>query len=86
MKVVVVESPDFGDKWRMAVAAEVFYENGPFIHPEDYGRLSGYAKATRVLDERSEISFMAMAYSGSWNMSGVLPARAVCGEAAEEGV
>jgi TonB family protein len=79
-RLVVVESPDFGDKWRMAVAAEVFYENGAFIHPEDYGRVNAYAKATRVLDERSEISFMAMAYSGSWNMSGVLPARAVCGE------
>ena len=79
-RLVVVESPDFGDKWRMAVATEVLYENGPFIHPEDYGRLNGYAKLTRVLDERSEISFMAMAYGGSWNMSGVLPARAVCGE------
>jgi TonB family protein len=79
-RLVVVESPDFGDKWRMAVAAEVFYENGPFIHPEDYGRVNAYAKATRALDERSELSFMAMAYSGSWNMSGVLPARAVCGE------
>jgi TonB family protein len=79
-RLVVVESPDFGDKWRMAVATEVFYENGPFIHPEDYGRINGYAKATRVLDERSEISFMATAYSGTWNMSGVLPARAVCGE------
>ena len=79
-RLVVVESPDFGSKWRMAVATEVFYENGPFIHPENYGRLNAYAKATRVLDERSEISFMAMAYGGSWNMSGVLPARAVCGE------
>jgi TonB family protein len=79
-RLVVVESPDFGDRWRMAVAAEVFHENGPFIHPEDYGRFNGYAKATRVLDERSELSFELMAYSGSWNMSGVLPARAVCGE------
>jgi TonB family protein len=79
-RLVVVESPDLGDKWRMAVAAEVFHENGPFIHPEDYGRFNGYAKATHVLDERSEISFMVMAYGGSWNMSGVLPARAVCGE------
>jgi TonB family protein len=79
-RLVVVESPDFGEKWRMAVAAEVFYENGPFIHPEDYGRLNAYAKVTRVLDERSELSFMVQAYSGSWNMSGVLPARAVCGE------
>jgi TonB family protein len=79
-RFVVVESPDFGDKWRMVVAAEAFHENGPFIHPDDFGRLNAYAKATRVLDERSEISFMAMAYGGSWNMSGVLPARAVCGE------
>jgi TonB family protein len=79
-RLVVVESPDFGDRWRMAVAAEVFHENGPFIHPEDYGRLNGYARLTRELDERSELSFMLMAYSGSWNMSGVLPARAVCGE------
>jgi TonB family protein len=79
-RVVVVESPDFGDRWRVAVAAEAFHEDGPFIHPEDYDRLSAYLKATRVLDERSELSVMAMAYSGSWNMSGVLPARAVCGE------
>jgi outer membrane receptor protein involved in Fe transport len=79
-RFVVVESPDFGDRWRMAVAVEAFHENGPFIHPEDYGRVNAYAKATRVLDERSEVSFMAMAYTGSWNMSGVLPARAVCGE------
>ncbi len=79
-RLVVVESPDFGEKWKMAVAAEVFYENGPFIHPEQYGRLNGFFKVTHALDERSEISFMGMAYSGSWNMSGVLPARAVCGE------
>ena len=79
-RFVVVESPDFGDRWRMAVAVEGFHENGPFIHPEDFGRLNAYAKATRVLDDRSELSLMLMAYSGSWNMSGVLPARAVCGE------
>jgi TonB family protein len=79
-RLVVVESPDLGDRWRMAVATEVFHENGPFVHPEDYGRLNGYAKVTRRLDERSELSFELMAYSGSWNMSGVLPARAVCGE------
>jgi TonB family protein len=80
VRFVVVESPDFGDQWRMAVAVEAFHDNGPFIHPDDFDRLNAFAKATRVLDERSEVSFMAMAYSGSWNMSGVLPARAVCGE------
>ncbi len=79
-RLVVVESPDFGDRWRMAMAVEAFHEDGPFIHPEDFGRVNAYAKVTRVLDERSELSLMAMAYSGSWSMSGVLPARAVCGE------
>jgi TonB family protein len=79
-RFVVVESPDLGDRWRMVVAAEAFHENGPFIHPEDFGRYSAYGKLTHVLDERSDLSFMAMAYSGSWNMSGVLPVRAVCGE------
>jgi TonB family protein len=79
-RFVVVESPDFGDRWRMAVAAEAFKEDGPFIHPENFRRLNAFAKITRVLDERSELSFMVQAYGGSWNMSGVLPAHAVCGE------
>ena len=79
-RAVVVESPDLGDNWRAAVAAEVFNEDGPFIHPENYDRFNGYMKVTRVLDERSEVSLMLMAYGGTWNMSGVLPARAVCGE------
>jgi TonB family protein len=79
-RAVVVESPDLGDSWRMAVAAELFNEDGPFIHPENYDRFNVYAKVTRVLDERSEVSAELMAYGGSWNMSGVLPARAVCGD------
>jgi TonB family protein len=79
-RVVVVESPDLGRNWRMAVAAQTSHEDGPFVHPEDYRTVNAYAKATRVLDERSELSLTAMIYSGSWNMSGLLPARAVCGE------
>jgi outer membrane receptor protein involved in Fe transport len=79
-RAVAVESPNLGDRWRMLVAAEAFHENGPFIHPEDFGRFNAYAKATRVLDDRSELSLLLMAYGGAWNASGVLPARAVCGE------
>jgi TonB family protein len=79
-RAVVVESPDLGDNWRMAVAAEAFHENGPFIHPEDFDRLNAYVKTTRKLDDHSEASVLMQAYGGSWNMSGVLPARAVCGE------
>jgi hypothetical protein len=79
-RVVAVESPSLGDTWRMVLAAEAFHENGPFVHPEDFGRVNAYAKVTRVLDDRSELSLLLMAYDGAWNASGVLPARAVCGE------
>ncbi len=79
-RAVVVESPDLGENWRAVFAAEAFKEDGPFVHPENFDRFNGYMKATRVLDDRSEVSLMLMAYGGTWNMSGVLPARAVCGE------
>jgi TonB family protein len=79
-RAVVAESPDLGENWRAVAAAELFNEDGPFIHPEGYDRFNGYAKVTRVLDEKSELSLMLSAYGGTWNMSGLIPARAVCGE------
>jgi TonB family protein len=79
-RAVAAVSPDLGESWRAVAAAEVFNEDGPFIHSEGYDRFNGYAKATRVLDEKSELSLMLTAYGGTWNMSGLLPARAVCGE------
>jgi TonB family protein len=79
-RAVAAVSPDLGENWRAVAAVEAFGENGPFIHPEGYDRFNGYTKVTRVLDAKSELSVMLMAYGGTWNMSGVLPARAVCGE------
>jgi outer membrane receptor protein involved in Fe transport len=79
-RAVVVESPDFGDRWRVMTAADISHEDGPFIHPDDYNSLKAYLKATHVFDDKSELSSTLMAYAGDWNMSGVLPARAVCGE------
>jgi TonB family protein len=80
LRAAVAESPDLGPDWRMVVAAEAFHTDGPFIHPDDYDRLNAYMKATRIIDSKSDVSLMLMGYGGSWNMSGVLPARAVCGE------
>ncbi len=79
-RAVIVESPDLGPKWRMVTAVEIFDEDGPFIHPENYNRLSTLVKATRSFEDGSSLSLEGMSYSGTWNMSGVLPARAVCGE------
>ena len=79
-RLVALESPDLGPDWRMLAAAEVFHDNGPFIHPDDFDRFNGYVKVSHALDDRSEASLTLTAYGGSWAASGVLPARAVCGE------
>jgi TonB family protein len=79
-RLVALESPKLGDDWKMLAAAEVFHDNGPFIHGDDFNRFNAYLKASHALDDRSDISVLLTAYGGSWNASGVLPARAVCGE------
>ncbi len=80
LRAVVGESPNLGDKWRMLVGVDVNHDDGPFIQPDDFNRVSGYGKLTHVFDDHAELSAAVMAYGGAWNMSGVLPARAVCGE------
>ena len=79
-RLLALDSPDLGPNWKMLAAAEIYREDGPFIHPDGFLRMNALAKATRSFDDGSSFSLSAMAYSGSWNMSGVLPARAVCGE------
>ena len=43
-RAVAVESPDLGHELaRCVAAAELFNEDGPFIHPESFDRFNGYA-------------------------------------------
>ncbi len=77
---VALASPDLGEKWHALAAVEAFNENGPFIHPENFDRFNGYLKVSHLLDDKSAVSLTLTGYGGTWNMSGVLPARAVCGE------
>jgi hypothetical protein len=79
-RALVAESPQLGDDWRALVAAEVAERDGPFVHPEDLGRLNLYARVTHDLGLRSKLSLAWMSYGSTWNGSGQIPARAVCGE------
>jgi len=79
-RAVVAESPQLGDRWRAIMAAEVAHQDGPFVHPEGYDRLNLYGRVTHDLGPRTEASFAWMSYTGSWNASGQIPLRAVCGE------
>jgi TonB dependent receptor-like, beta-barrel/TonB-dependent Receptor Plug Domain len=79
-RAVVAESPQLGDEWRAVVAMEAAQQDGPFVHPEDLGRLNLYARVTHDLGARSTLSLTWMSYGSTWNGSGQIPARAVCGE------
>jgi hypothetical protein len=79
-RALMVESPRLGEDWRAVVAFEVAHQDGPFVHPEDLGRLNLYGRVTRAVGPRSKLSLTWMSYGSTWNASGQLPARAVCGE------
>jgi hypothetical protein len=79
-RVVLAESPKLGDAWRAVVATEIARQDGPFLHAEDLGRVNLYARVTHDLGTRSKLSLAWMSYGSTWNGSGQIPARAVCGE------
>jgi hypothetical protein len=79
-RALVIESPKLGDTWRGVAAAEVFHDNGPFQNPEKLWRFNLYAKVTHDLSANVKAWLSWMSYGSSWNGSGQIPARAVCGE------
>lgn len=84
MRGLVVESPDLGDTWRAVAAAEFYKDDGPFVNPEDLKRFNLYLKVTHDLSPTSKVWLSWMSYGSSWNGSGQIPARAVCGEGEQQ--
>lgn len=81
MRGLVIASPDLGDDWQAVAAAELYKVDGPFLNPEELKRFNVYLKATYNLDHGGgKVSATWMSYGSSWNGSGQIPARAVCGE------
>jgi len=80
MRGLVIASPTLRDDWRVVAAAELFKDDGPFQNREDLQRFNVYAKVTHDLGPGTKASLSWMSYGSSWNGSGQIPARAVCGE------
>ena len=80
MRGLVVASPDIGGDWRTVVAAELYKDDGPFQNPEKLNRFNAYLRATHDVGANGKVSMTWMSYGSSWNGSGQIPARAVCGE------
>lgn len=69
-------SPSRG-RVRTLIAAEGFYTDGPFTHPNRYPRFNGLLKLTTNPTTRSEFSLTGTQYIGRWNASGEIPLREV---------
>jgi hypothetical protein len=80
LRGLVVESPELGDTWRVVAAAELAQDQGPFQNPEQLKRLNLFLRVTHDLGAASKVQLTWMSYGSSWNGSGQIPARAVCGE------
>jgi outer membrane receptor protein involved in Fe transport len=77
---LVVASPKLGETWRSVIAGEVATGDGPFENPEALRRFNVFGRATHDFDHDSRLSLTWMSYGSTWNGSGQIPARAVCGE------
>ncbi|AUX39865.1 TonB-dependent receptor [Sorangium cellulosum] len=77
---LAIASPELGDDLRAVVAAELYGNDGPFVSPERLRRLNVYLKATHDVGRAGKVQATWMSYASTWNGSGQIPARAVCGE------
>ena len=59
------------------VAAQAYFTNGPFDHPEHYNRYNLFTKFTLEPTSLSKLSLSATLYQGSWRGSGQIPLREV---------
>lgn len=57
-------------------ALELFHNDGPFTHPDDYRKLNGVLRYSQG-NEANGFNVTGMAYRGAWNATDQLPKRAV---------
>lgn len=65
------------EKVRTLFAAEGYYTNGPYDHPNRYSRVNVFGKMTTNLTSRDEFSVTGTYLYSSWSASGEIPLRAV---------
>jgi TonB family protein len=73
---LLVASPKF-ESTKAFFAAEIGRQNGPFDNPEGWDRYKLFNKVTFEVTPTSSFTLGESSYSGNWNGSGQIPARAV---------
>ena len=68
-------SPDLAGG-KLLYGLELFHNDGPWDHPDDYRRLNGVLRYSRKAGD-AKWGLTAMGYSGVWNATDQIPVRAV---------
>jgi hypothetical protein len=58
-------------------ALSAHYTDGPFVDPQGYSRVNGFAKFTAPVGRDAELVTSASGFESRWNASGEIPSRAV---------
>src|SRR5256886_15260999 len=74
-RMLVAGSPEFGPG-RIVYGLELFHDNGPFEHPDNFRKLNGVLRYTQKMDD-GQWGVTAMAYSGKWNSTDQIAQRAL---------
>jgi outer membrane cobalamin receptor len=74
-RTLVADSPTLG-AGKFLYALELFRNNGPFVHPDDYHKVNGVLRYSEG-SQASGFNVTAMAYKAKWNSTDQMPQRAV---------
>jgi outer membrane receptor protein involved in Fe transport len=74
-RALLAGSPEFGPG-RVIYGIELYHDNGPWEHPDNYRKLNGVLRYTQRTGD-SQCAITAMGYSGKWNSTDQIAQRAV---------
>ncbi|MGZ3241752.1 MAG: TonB-dependent receptor plug domain-containing protein, partial [Burkholderiaceae bacterium] len=74
-RTLLADSPAAGNG-NLLYALELFHNDGPFVHPDDYQKINGVLRYSEGSAARG-FNVTAMAYKAKWNSTDQIPQRAV---------
>ncbi|HET6465224.1 MAG TPA: TonB-dependent receptor [Nitrospiria bacterium] len=74
-RALLMGSPDMGSG-TLLYAGEVYHNDGPFVNPDDYNRVSGVLRYHQGTNQ-DFFTVTAMAYNGQWNSTDQVPQHSI---------
>ena len=74
-RTLLADSPKFGNG-NLLYALELFHNNGPFVHGDDYRKANGVLRYSEG-SESNGFNVSLMAYKARWNATDQIPQRAI---------